>query len=116
MPQFHAMVSRANSKFNRDNIHTVPLELFAPGTDLGTSLRTLGIAGSADQETFIGTFEVHDREALRAYIYSSLTANPRVEIQFLWMEAGHREVRIQSMSGDAQSRGAMSVFIQSPKP
>jgi hypothetical protein len=117
MPQFQAMVSEANAQFRRgDPINRVDRTLFDQGRNLADSFRAMGIAADQSQRDFLDGLPAHVKEAVRAAIRAALQSDPRIEVQFLWMEAGHVDVRINSVPGTASSQGGIGILLQTPIP
>lgn len=116
MPQFQAMVERANMAFNRENLANVRRELFAPGASLSEAARTMGIAGDDREEGFLRALQPAVKEGIRSAIYASITGSPPIPVQFLWMPAGHEEVRTASVPGSSKSIGGTSVLLHTPIP
>jgi hypothetical protein len=116
MPQFQAMVERANATFNRDTMGGVNAAFFAPGADVVASLVALNVIRTPAERAFVDALPSAVKETVRGSIHDGLTGSPPVPVQFLWMPAGHVEVRVTSVPGSASSIGGISVLLHTPIP
>lgn len=116
MPAMQAMTERANVLFNRENIDKIDPQLLAPGVDLPTAARELGIAATEAEVAFLSTWPAGLQEALRATLYSALTTAPRLPVTLAWAPGYDYEMNLFQAAGTAQSIGGTTVTLRSRYP
>jgi hypothetical protein len=117
MPQFQAMVERANEAFNRKNFGGLDADAFAAGKNLPDAMRSLGIAENPQQEAYLDSIPAAVTEAIRGAI--DMARNHRdgaLPVQVVWMPYQGYRVTITSVEGTATSIGGVSIILETPIP
>jgi hypothetical protein len=117
MPQYQAMIERANEAFNRKNFGGLDADAFAAGKNLPDALRALGIAANAQEEAYLDSIAPAVTEAIRGAL--DVARNHRdgaLPVQFVWMPYQGQRVTITSVAGTATSIGGISIILETPIP
>lgn len=114
MPNFNAMVERANVSFNRLNIGSLPKDLLAPGASFVEAAQTAGIAlNSADAEV-LAAIPPGVTEAFRSALHSAIQRE--VPVQIGWAPGYDYELSVWESKGTSTTIGAMTVFLRTRYP
>lgn len=116
MPWMQAIVERANMRFNRFNIDSVPTALFEPGRSLVSAAVAMELATDMDEMNAFGVWPSSVQEAVRATLFDALCRENRVPVQFAWTPAGGYGAEIWEASGVNGSATAITIVVKSPLP
>jgi hypothetical protein len=107
-----AMVERANTKFNRENIGEFNAEWLAPGVPLAQGAQQAGIAVTNAEVQYLESLPAGHQEALRASLYSAVTRG--LPVTLAWAPAFDFSVGVWEVAGTGQSMGGMTLFVRGP--
>lgn len=114
MPNFNAMVERANISFNRQDIGGVPKDLLAPGADFVEAARAAGIALNPADAAVLGAIPAGVTEAFRGALHSAIQRG--VPVQITWAPGYDYELSVWESKGTATTIGAMTVVLRTRYP
>ena len=121
MPEYQTLLGKLNRLFSRpDVIETRERrELFAPGKRLRDAAQGLGVmpsGASANWLAFLDLIPESLHEAIRAIVYSALSAKDPVEVTLSWAPGYDYELTVWQAPDTASTRGGITLLIRTRYP
>ncbi|HZU72397.1 MAG TPA: hypothetical protein VE990_06455 [Acidimicrobiales bacterium] len=116
MPITQTMLTSLNVRFSHDNLHEVPVELFAPGRRLSEAVRDERLrVHHFDLAEYLDRLPPAIHEAIRAAVQSALTRSPRSPVTFAWAPGYDYELSIWDTPA-AGTPGGITILLRTRYP
>lgn len=116
MGTWRKAVFEANRVFGPEVVYGLDAEALAERETLAGAMRLAGVADDDELLQFVDSWPPGQQMAIRGAVRAALRAEPRMCVNFAYVQSPVHELTIWETPGDGDVAGEITILIKAPPP